>query len=74
MVQPTPTGVSCGLAWLQALAAAGREVAVGTAGAGYGATAGTLKGGIGTASITTGDGTTVGTESPHLEEWIKRGS
>jgi len=21
-----------------------------------------------------GDGTTIGTESPHLEEWIKRGS
>lgn len=43
-----------------AVAAAGRDVALGTAGAGYGAMAGALKGGTGTASATTGDGFTVG--------------
>lgn len=45
---------------LQAIAAAGLEVALGTAGAGYGAMAGGLKGGIGSASAVTDDGYTVG--------------
>lgn len=44
----------------EAVAAAGHEVALGTAGAGYGAMAGSLKGGIGSASIVAADGLTVG--------------
>jgi L-aminopeptidase/D-esterase-like protein len=40
--------------------AAGAVFALGTAGAGYGAMAGTLKGGTGSASIVTADGITVG--------------
>ncbi len=40
--------------------AAGADFALGTAGAGYGAMAGALKGGIGSASIVTADGITVG--------------
>ncbi|WP_299560447.1 P1 family peptidase [uncultured Mycolicibacterium sp.] len=43
-----------------AAGAAGREVAVGTVGAGVGARAGVLKGGVGTASVTTRSGVTVG--------------
>lgn len=43
-----------------AVAAAGREIALGTVGAGYGAMAGALKGGIGSASVVSGDGMTVG--------------
>jgi len=43
-----------------ALAAAGEEVALGTAGAGYGARAGGLKGGAGSASAVTADGIIVG--------------
>jgi L-aminopeptidase/D-esterase-like protein len=43
-----------------AVAAAGRDVQLGTAGAGYGAMAGALKGGVGSASVVTGDGLTVG--------------
>lgn len=43
-----------------AVAAAGERFALGTAGAGYGALAGALKGGIGSASIVSGDGFTVG--------------
>jgi L-aminopeptidase/D-esterase-like protein len=45
---------------LCAVAGAQDEVALGTAGAGYGATAGTLKGGLGSASLVTADGMTVG--------------
>ncbi|WP_421785549.1 P1 family peptidase [Hyphobacterium sp.] len=44
----------------QALAAAGAEVVEGRAGAGFGASAASLPGGIGTASIVTDDGYTVG--------------
>lgn len=44
----------------RAVAAAGLEVALGTAGAGYGAMAGGLKGGTGSASVVTFDGFTVG--------------
>ncbi|MFI4966417.1 MAG: P1 family peptidase [Caulobacterales bacterium] len=43
-----------------AVAQAGETFALGTAGAGYGAMAGSLKGGIGSASIVAGDGVTVG--------------
>ena len=43
-----------------AIAAAGLEFALGTAGAGYGAMAGTLKGGTGSASVVSFDGFTVG--------------
>ena len=43
-----------------AIEAAGLEIALGTAGAGYGAMAGGLKGGVGSASVLTGDGYTVG--------------
>lgn len=43
-----------------AVQAASREVTPGRAGAGYGARAGTLPGGIGSASIQTGDGYTIG--------------
>lgn len=45
---------------MQAIAAAGPDFALGTAGAGYGAMAGQLKGGTGSASIVTDDGMTVG--------------
>jgi len=45
---------------LQAVAAADATFALGTAGAGYGAMAGALKGGVGSASIVSGDGMTVG--------------
>ena len=45
---------------LAAVQAAGADVVLGTAGAGYGAMAGRLKGGLGSASIVTGDGVTVG--------------
>jgi L-aminopeptidase/D-esterase-like protein len=44
----------------RAIEAAGLDVALGTAGAGYGAMAGGLKGGIGSASAVTEDGYTVG--------------
>ena len=44
----------------QAVAAAGAEFALGTAGAGYGAMAGKYKGGIGSVSAVTEDGFTVG--------------
>jgi L-aminopeptidase/D-esterase-like protein len=44
----------------RAIEAAGLEVALGTAGAGYGAMAGGLKGGTGSASAVTTDGYTVG--------------
>jgi L-aminopeptidase/D-esterase-like protein len=43
-----------------ALAAAGETFALGAAGAGYGAVAGALKGGVGSASAVTADGITVG--------------
>lgn len=43
-----------------AIEAAGGAFALGTAGAGYGAMAGLLKGGVGSASIVTADGFTVG--------------
>lgn len=43
-----------------AFAAAGQEIALGAAGAGFGAMAGTRKGGVGSASIVTQDGLTVG--------------
>ena len=43
-----------------AIAAAAESFALGTAGAGYGAMAGSLKGGIGSASIVSGDGISVG--------------
>ena len=43
-----------------AVAAAALDVVIGTAGAGYGAMAGGLKGGTGSASVTTTDGYTVG--------------
>jgi len=45
---------------LAAIAAAQLDVALGTAGAGYGAMAGGLKGGVGSASAVTADGYTVG--------------
>jgi L-aminopeptidase/D-esterase-like protein len=45
---------------MQAMEAAGPDFALGTAGAGYGAMAGQLKGGTGSASIVTGDGLTIG--------------
>lgn len=45
---------------LDAMAAAGPDFQLGTAGAGYGAMAGQLKGGTGSASIVTDDGLTVG--------------
>jgi L-aminopeptidase/D-esterase-like protein len=44
----------------KAVAAAGNQFQLGTAGAGYGAMAGALKGGIGSASIVSADGFTVG--------------
>ncbi|WP_374469861.1 P1 family peptidase [Phenylobacterium sp.] len=44
----------------QAVAAAAHDVLLGTAGAGYGAMAGGLKGGVGSASVVSGDGYTVG--------------
>jgi L-aminopeptidase/D-esterase-like protein len=44
----------------RAIAAAGLDFALGTAGAGYGAMAGGLKGGIGSASAVSADGYTVG--------------
>jgi len=44
----------------RAVAAAGHDFALGTAGCGYGAMAGTLKGGVGSASAVTDDGYTVG--------------
>jgi L-aminopeptidase/D-esterase-like protein len=44
----------------EALAHAGREFALGNAGAGLGAKAGRLKGGLGSASLRLGDGATVG--------------
>src|SRR5262249_57472783 len=44
----------------QAAAAAAKEFALGNAGAGLGATAGRLKGGIGSASLTLADGAVVG--------------
>src|SRR5579872_5084279 len=43
-----------------AATAAGERFALGTAGAGFGAMAGTLKGGVGSASVVTADGFTVG--------------
>lgn len=43
-----------------AIEAADLDVTLGTAGAGYGALAGALKGGIGSASVISGDGMTVG--------------
>jgi L-aminopeptidase/D-esterase-like protein len=45
---------------LAAVAQAGAAFELGTAGAGYGAMAGSLKGGLGSASIVAGDGITVG--------------
>jgi L-aminopeptidase/D-esterase-like protein len=45
---------------LRAVQSASREIRLGTAGAGYGAFAGALKGGIGSASWTTRDGVAVG--------------
>jgi L-aminopeptidase/D-esterase-like protein len=45
---------------LEAVAAAAEAFGLGTAGAGYGAMAGALKGGLGSASIVSGDGMTVG--------------
>lgn len=53
----TPPYRALGLA---AVASAGEDFALGTAGAGYGAMAGALKGGVGSASIFTGDGFGVG--------------
>jgi L-aminopeptidase/D-esterase-like protein len=44
----------------RAVAAVGREFALGNAGAGLGARSGSLKGGIGSASLVLGDGTAVG--------------
>jgi L-aminopeptidase/D-esterase-like protein len=44
----------------EAVAAAAKDFALGNAGAGLGATAGRLKGGIGSASLTLGDGAMVG--------------
>ncbi len=44
----------------RAVAAAGADFALGSAGAGYGAMAGDLKGGTGSASVVTADGYTVG--------------
>lgn len=44
----------------RAVASAGREFAIGNAGAGFGAKAGGLKGGLGTASTVLDDGATVG--------------
>lgn len=45
---------------MRALRAAARDVALGAAGAGFGAMAGRLKGGVGSASIVAGDGIVVG--------------
>ena len=45
-----------------AIAATGLDFALGTAGAGYGAMAGTLKGGTGSASVVSADGFTVGAD------------
>jgi len=45
---------------MTAVAGAAEDFALGTAGAGYGAMAGALKGGIGSASVVTGDGMAVG--------------
>ncbi len=45
---------------LEAVSSASETFDLGTAGAGYGAMAGSLKGGIGSASVVTGDGMTVG--------------
>jgi L-aminopeptidase/D-esterase-like protein len=45
---------------LRAVESAGADFKLGTAGAGYGAEAGALKGGTGSASFVTGDGITVG--------------
>lgn len=53
----TPPYRALGLA---AVAAASEAFDLGTAGAGYGAMAGSLKGGIGSASVVAGDGMTVG--------------
>lgn len=53
----TPPHRGLGLA---AVAAAGRTFDLGSAGAGYGAMAGKLKGGIGSASVVSADGITVG--------------
>jgi L-aminopeptidase/D-esterase-like protein len=44
----------------EALARAGRDFLLGNAGAGFGAKAGRLKGGVGSASLRLGDGSTVG--------------
>jgi L-aminopeptidase/D-esterase-like protein len=44
----------------EAVVAAARDFALGAAGAGYGAMAGSLKGGVGSASVVTDDGYTVG--------------
>ena len=45
---------------IQAVEQASRQIRLGTAGAGYGAGAGALKGGIGSASLLTADGITIG--------------
>lgn len=45
---------------LKAVAAVGQDFSLGTAGAGYGAMAGALKGGVGSASIVSAEGFTVG--------------
>lgn len=45
---------------IRAVEAASRTFAIGTAGAGYGAGAGALKGGVGSASLVTADGMTIG--------------
>jgi L-aminopeptidase/D-esterase-like protein len=45
---------------IEAIERASTHFALGTAGAGYGATAGALKGGIGSASLVTADGFTIG--------------
>jgi L-aminopeptidase/D-esterase-like protein len=45
---------------IRAIEAASDDFVLGTAGAGYGAESGTLKGGIGSASLVTGDGMTIG--------------
>lgn len=45
---------------IEAVQAAGLEIALGTAGAGYGAMAGGWKGGVGSASLVTHDGFTIG--------------
>jgi len=45
---------------IEAVQAAGEDIALGTAGAGYGAMAGGWKGGVGSASLVTHDGFTIG--------------